>query len=115
MNATNYRKLVGSLRYMVYTRPNISYSISVVSKYATSQANPLRIHKTHPWICVKGTTEYALMYYKGIDGKLIGYSDSSYSNDRDDGRGTIGLAYYYSGNLNNMGLIEAENSSPKLV
>nr|KAJ0197689.1 hypothetical protein LSAT_V11C700345610 [Lactuca sativa] len=35
----------------------------------------------------------------GGDGRLVGYSDSSYNSDCEDRRGTTGVAFYYSGNL----------------
>ena len=99
VNATNYRKLVGSLRYLVHTRPDLNFSIGVVSRY---MQNPKQSHYAaikHILRYVKGTTGYGLMYHRGGDGMLVGYSDSSYSDDREDGRGTTGVAYYFSGNL----------------
>lgn len=42
---------------------------------------------------VKGTTGYGLMYHIGGDGKLVGYDDSSYIDDREDGRRTTSVAY----------------------
>lgn len=99
VNATNYRRLVGSLRYLVHTRPDLNYSVGTVSKY---MQNPKQSHYAavkHILRYVKGTLEYGLMYHRGGDGMLVGYSDSSYGNDRDDRRGTTGVAYYYSGNL----------------
>jgi hypothetical protein len=31
--ATQYRRLVGSLRYLVHTRPNLAYSVGYVSRF----------------------------------------------------------------------------------
>lgn len=99
MNATNYRKLVGSLRYLAHTRLNIRYDIGVVSTYMQDPKQSHYATIKHTLRYMKGTTDYGLMYHKGGDEKLIGYSDSSYNNNREDGRGTTGVAYYYSGNL----------------
>lgn len=99
VNATDYRRLIGSLRYLLYTRPDLSYSVGVVSRYMES---PKVAHlKAVKQILryVKGTINHGLMYKRGGDGKLIGFSDSSHNMDRDDGKGTTGVAFYLSGNL----------------
>jgi hypothetical protein len=31
--ATQYQRLVGSLRYLVHTRPNLAYSVGYVSRF----------------------------------------------------------------------------------
>lgn len=33
VNATNYKSIVGGLRYLVHTRPDISYSVGIVSRF----------------------------------------------------------------------------------
>ena len=98
MNATEYRRLIGSLRYLIHTRPDLGYSVGVVSRYMES---PKESHlKAVKQILryVKGTVNYGLKYKKGGDGKVIGYSDSSHGMDQDDRRGTTGTVFYYSGN-----------------
>lgn len=32
-NSTQYRRLIGSLRYLCHTRPDIAYSVSMVSRF----------------------------------------------------------------------------------
>ena len=56
-----YRSLVGSLRYLLHLRPNMTYSMSILSRYTT---NPTSNH----WIA----TKRVLTYLKGtIDFSLI--------------------------------------------
>ncbi|KAF2320628.1 hypothetical protein GH714_029257 [Hevea brasiliensis] len=33
VDATEYRRIIGSLRYLVNTRPDLAYSVGVVSRY----------------------------------------------------------------------------------
>lgn len=98
VNATMYKRLVGSLRYLVHTRPDLNYSVGVVSKF---MQNPKQSHHAaikHILRYVKGTTQYGLKYQRGGDGRLVGYTDSSYNSDREDRRGTT-VVVYYSGNI----------------
>ncbi|XP_021974424.1 uncharacterized mitochondrial protein AtMg00810-like [Helianthus annuus] len=98
-DATTYRRIIGSIRYLIYTRPDLSYSVGVVSKY---MQNPIVSHyNTVKQILryIKGTINFGLKYCRGGNGEVLGYSDNSNGNGLDDGRGATGLAFYYSGNL----------------
>ncbi|KAD7117131.1 hypothetical protein E3N88_04399 [Mikania micrantha] len=99
VNLTEYRKIVGSLRYLVHTRPDLSYSVGVVSKYMQTPKESHYAAVKQILRYLKGTTGYGLRYCSGGDAKLIGYSDSSYGTDLDDRRGTTGIAFYFSGKL----------------
>lgn len=39
VNPTAYRSLIGSLRYLVNTRPDIAYAVGVVSRYLEAPSN----------------------------------------------------------------------------
>ncbi|CAM8919002.1 unnamed protein product [Rhodiola kirilowii] len=43
---------------------------------------------------VKGTTNYGLLYKKGVEGKVIGYSDADYAGDHDTRRSTTGYMFH---------------------
>ena len=46
VDATKYRSIIGSLRYLVNTRPDIAYSVGIVSRY-------MEAPKTSHWAAVK--------------------------------------------------------------
>ncbi|KAJ0500497.1 putative RNA-directed DNA polymerase [Helianthus annuus] len=98
-DATKYRSIIGSLRYLINTRPDLSYSVGALSKYLQ---NPKESHYAalkQVLRYLKGTVSHGLKYNRGGDGKLVGYSDSSHGTDLDDRRGTTGMVFYYAGKL----------------
>ena len=39
VDATLYMSLIGSLRYLLHTRPNITYSVSILSRYMVNHTS----------------------------------------------------------------------------
>nr|GEW64809.1 ribonuclease H-like domain, reverse transcriptase, RNA-dependent DNA polymerase [Tanacetum cinerariifolium] len=98
VDPTKYRRIIGSLRYMINTRPNLSYSVGVVSKFMQlpKESHYAAVKKILRYL--KGTTRYGLKYPKGGNRKICGYSDSSHASDIEDRRGSTGMVFYYSQN-----------------
>lgn len=90
VEATHYRRIVGCLRYLLHTRPDLSYSLGVVSRY---MQNPRESH-THAIKQIlrylRGTILLGIKYEISDELKLLVYSDSSHNVDVDDGRSTTG-------------------------
>ena len=62
VDATEYRKVVGSLRYLVNTRSDLAYSVGIVSRFMEA---PTMEHWTavkHILRYIKGTTNFGLTY-----------------------------------------------------
>ncbi|KOM27543.1 hypothetical protein LR48_Vigan437s000300 [Vigna angularis] len=94
VDPTLYKSLVGSLRYLTCTRPDILYAVGVVSRYMEA---PTTTHfKSAKRILryIQGTTSYGLYYSISNDYKLVGYSDSDWSGDMDDRKSTSGFVFY---------------------
>ena len=96
-----YRSIIGSLRYIVNTRPDLAFSVGVVSRFMEA---PSRAH----WGAVKqilrylkGTTGYGCKYGRGTEAKplLLGYSDSDFAGDAADRKSTTGVVYFLGSNL----------------
>lgn len=99
VDPTEYRRIIGSLRYLLHTRPDLSYSVGLVSRY---MERPTILH----WKAVKqilrylkGTVEFGLEYTSGGDGKLLGFCDSSLADDVDNRRSTSGMVFYVNSNV----------------
>ncbi|MFS7992379.1 putative RNA-directed DNA polymerase [Helianthus anomalus] len=99
VDPTEYRKLIGSLRYLLHTRPDLSYPVGYVSKFMQTPKECHYAAVKQILRYLKGTTSYGLRFKRGGDGRLVGYSDSSHGTDKEDGRSTTGMAFYFSGNL----------------
>ena len=94
VDKTKYRSIIGSLRYLVNTRPDIAYAVGIVSRY---MEEPRGSH----WAAVKqilrylaGTVHYGVVYKRlGTVDSLVGYSDSDLAGDVDDRKSTSGLVF----------------------
>ena len=95
-----YSSAVGCLMYaIVLTRPNMSYAVSVVSRY---MADPGKEHwKAMVWILryLNGTMNYGLTYKadKGKEVSVEGFVDSDYAGDLDKRRSLTGYLFKLNG------------------
>ncbi|XP_057444510.1 secreted RxLR effector protein 161-like [Lotus japonicus] len=86
---TLFEQIVGSLRYLCNARPNICYSVGVVSRY---MCNPKKIHMLAAKRILRyfqRTMDYGLLFPFGkntmkTEMVLTGYDDSNYCGDLDD-------------------------------
>ena len=76
---TMYQQLVGSLIYLTLTRQDISYVVGVASQYMQNPKKPHLEAVRHILSCVKGMTDYGLLYKKGETCKHVGYCDADYT------------------------------------
>lgn len=95
VDPTMYRRLIGSLRYLLHTRPDLAYSVGVASRYMQSPNQSYFQHVKHILRYVKGTVNLGLRYGRQGGDSLVGYSDSSHATDQADGRSTTGMVFYY--------------------
>ena len=98
MNSISYASAVGSIMYtMLCTRPDVSYALSVTSRY---QADPDESH----WIAVKNILKYfrrtrdMFLVYGGEDGLSVrGYTDASFQTDKDDSKSQSRYVFMLNG------------------
>ena len=95
-NATEFKRLVGSLRYLTHSQPDLTFAVGYVSRYMQT---PKLIHMQavkQILRYLKGTTEFGVYYQRNESRLILGYSDYSHSVDLDDGRSTTGMVFYFN-------------------
>jgi hypothetical protein len=80
VDATMYRSLVGSLRYLVHTRPDIAFAVGYVSRFMEKPRQEHLVAVKHLLRYIAGTVDYGIVYSKLLSGdnRLMGYSDSDW-------------------------------------
>ena len=97
MVKVSYSSVVRSLMYaMVYTRPDISHAVGVVSRFLK---NPGKEHwEAVKWILryLRGSSDECL--YFGVSNSILkGYTDSDMAGDLDNRKSTTGYFFTFSG------------------
>jgi hypothetical protein len=96
VDATEYWRIIAGLRYLIHTRPDLSFAVGHLSRFMELP------HKDHLTAVkcilryVAGTRGHGLFYArrKGEPLKLIGYSDADMSGDIDTRKSTSGIIYF---------------------
>ncbi|XP_020272225.1 uncharacterized protein LOC109847405 [Asparagus officinalis] len=94
VDMTQYRSVIGCLRYLTHTRPDISYAVGIVSRY---MEKPTVVHRQavkHILRYVKGTVSYGLVYRQSqCNEELVGFTDSDLAGDVDDRHSKGGMTF----------------------
>jgi hypothetical protein len=96
VDATQYRRLVGSFHYLAHTRPDMAFSIGYVSRF---MQRPTMEHQQ----AVKRIIRYVAgilnhgLYYPRCPGEahLVGYSDSDHAGEINTSKSTSGILFYF--------------------
>ena len=93
VDPTLYKQLIGSLMYLVNTRPNICYVVNTLSQF---MVEPKRAHwavAKHILRYVRGTVNFGLRYTKGDDIKLSGFTNANWAGSSVDRKSTTGYCF----------------------
>ena len=99
VDVTLYRSMIGCLLYLTTSRPNISFSVGVCSRF---QSNPKVSHLNAVKRIIKyvgRTCDYGLLNSKESNLSLAGFSDSDWAGNADDRKSTTGGCFYVGANL----------------
>lgn len=96
---TRYRSIVGALRYLTLSRPDISFAVNKICQFLHS---PTTVH----WKAAKRVLRYVkytlstgLKVLKSRSTHVAGFSDADWAGDVDDRRSTGGFAVFIGRNL----------------
>jgi hypothetical protein len=95
----SYKQMVGSLMYLLATRPDLAYSVFLVARF---MERPTEMHVAaikRIMRYLKGTLSLGIMYKK-VSGDVLqlnGWTDSDYAGDLDDRKSTSGYLFMLGG------------------
>ncbi|KAL5577180.1 hypothetical protein UlMin_018879 [Ulmus minor] len=96
---TLYRSTVGALQYILFTRPDIAFSVNKVCQF---MHKPTEVH----WKAVKrilrylaGTINHGICFNATPNTTLTAFTDADYASSPDDRRSTGGFCVYLGDNL----------------
>lgn len=97
-DGSQYRSVVGSLHYLAFTRPDISYAVTRLSQF---MHQPTEDH----WQAAKrllrylvGTQTHGIFFHKNTPLTLHAFSDADWAGDTDDYMSTNGYIIYLGKN-----------------
>jgi hypothetical protein len=103
VDATLYKQIIGSLRYLCNTRYDISHSVGLVSRFMEQPRTCHLIAAKRIMRYIKGTIDHGvLMPSQNSTNRKISvleYSDSDWGGDQDDKKNTAGYLFMLGGAL----------------
>jgi hypothetical protein len=85
---TLYRQIIGSLMYLVHTRPDICYAVNALSQFLCEPKHMHMVAVKHILRYVRGTIAYGLRYTSSGGVMLHGFTDSDWMGSAVDRKST---------------------------
>ncbi|KAB2610770.1 hypothetical protein D8674_018802 [Pyrus ussuriensis x Pyrus communis] len=90
-----YRQIVGSLLYLIATRPDIMFAALLLIRFMHSPSKKHLGTAKRVLRYIQGTIDFGIEFEKGKKAVLIGYCDSDWSGCEDDMKSTSGYAFTF--------------------
>jgi hypothetical protein len=95
VDATQYRRLVGSLRYLAHTRPDLAFFVGYVSRFMQRSTTEHQQAVKRIIRYVAGTLDHGLYCPRCPDAThFVGYSDSDHTGDINTSKSTSGVLFF---------------------
>lgn len=98
VDATFYRSIVGSLRYLVNSRPDLAFAVGYISRFMENPTTEHLAAVKRVLRYIAGTLHYGCYYKKKQEAQLVGYSDSDLAGDIDTRKSTTGVFFFLGNN-----------------
>ena len=96
-NKKRYQSIVGALLYLSNTtRPDITYSVNFLARKMSKPSEQDNLFAKRVMRYLNGTRKMKLRYERRGE-KLVGYSDASYAEDKEDRKSTGGYTFVANG------------------
>jgi hypothetical protein len=101
VDASDYRSIIGVLRYLLHTRPDLTFTVGYLSRFMEDPHEDHLMAVKRVMRYITGTQEHVLFCTRLKDGlaKLVGYSDTDMAGDIDSHKSTSGVIFFLGGNL----------------
>jgi hypothetical protein len=99
VDPTRYRSIVGSLRYLVNSRPDLAYAVGYISRFMEKPTTEHLTTVKRVLRYVAGTLHFGCHYQRRKEARLVGYSDSDMAGDVDTRKSTTGVGFFLGGNI----------------
>lgn len=93
VDTTEFKQMVGSLMYLTATRPDLMYSVCLVSRYMERPTEQHLLAVKRIMRYLKGTEDFGIMYSRKGGRELVAFTDSDYAGDIDDRKSTSGYVF----------------------
>ncbi|XP_050876343.1 secreted RxLR effector protein 161-like [Lathyrus oleraceus] len=99
VDSTTFKQLVGSLRYLCNTRPDICYVVGMVSRFMSKPKWSHYQVVVRILRYIKRTMKYRVLFPSGAEtgSELLSYSDFDWCGDKIDRRSTSGYLFKFLG------------------
>lgn len=98
VNPTLFKQIVGSLRYLCNSRPDIAYAVGIISRFMSEPRVSHLLAAKRVMRYIKGTLQYGILFPKCLNDssmELMAYSDADWCGDRQDRKSTSGYLFKF--------------------
>ena len=98
VDPTLFKQIVGSLRYLFNSRPDIAYAVGIISRFMSEPRASHLLAAKRVMRYISGTLEFDILFLKCLNEnymELISYSDADWFGDKHDRKTTSGYLFKF--------------------